>query len=404
MSQAPDHIAQVLDLFIARQAERDSELGRFQGLESDYDEEYDTPAPVYDSYLERGVTSVQAMINFAPSEFNTLWDTVSKYVATRWNVGRGRRSATSAKDVFFMLLTVLKQAGTLEMHAESFKLKAPAFERMILSFLAVAGPKLYFDQVEQKARALTMTELVKNGRRFDCFPSALYATDVTFQQSNRPTGNMAEGKVYFSGKHKLYGLKVEVSVCPSGLAIDATEHEPGSTADIQLFNKNIEFHKAQRVKTTAEYGIDDDGPLLVEFPDEWCVLVDKGYQGLGDHVRAIHPKKKPKIAFLAYEDQVINRKISHDRIIVENFFGRLCGLWRVCSDNYRWNEDNYDMIFKTAIGLTNFHIRRNPLREADRERYHQIEARRREIGREAQRKRRLSQEKYRQRKRAHQES
>lgn len=53
-----------------------------------------------------------------------------------------------------------------------------------------------------------------NNNSFANFKFAMYATDVTFQQSFGPSGNLAEGKNYYSGKHLLYRYKVEVSVFP----------------------------------------------------------------------------------------------------------------------------------------------------------------------------------------------
>lgn len=44
------------------------------------------------------------------------------------------------------------------------------------------------------------------------FKYARYATDVRFPQAFRPNGNVQMSKVYYSGKHKLYGIEVEVSV------------------------------------------------------------------------------------------------------------------------------------------------------------------------------------------------
>lgn len=64
---------------------------------------------------------------------------------------------------------------------------------------------------------------------------ARYATYVTFQQSNPPSENMAEGKNYFSGKHKLYGYKVELSILPIGNFIRCTNHHPGSLSDLKYF-------------------------------------------------------------------------------------------------------------------------------------------------------------------------
>ena len=82
-----------------------------------------------------------------------------------------------------------------------------------------------------------MDKLYESRRKFLQDPMALYAADVTFQPSFRPSENMEEGNKYFSGKHKQYGYKVEVSVLPNGLALCCSEHEPGSVFDLTLFQR-----------------------------------------------------------------------------------------------------------------------------------------------------------------------
>lgn len=57
------------------------------------------------------------------------------------------------------------------------------------------------------------------------------------------------------------------------------------------------------------------------------MLVDKGFVGLANTIRVIRPKKKPPRRELTAADALKDRQISSDRIIVENFFGRLCTLW-----------------------------------------------------------------------------
>ncbi|KAH7474463.1 uncharacterized protein KRP23_8594 [Phytophthora ramorum] len=183
---------------------------------------------------------------------------------------------------------------------------------------------------------------------------------------------MAEVMPFYSANHKLYGLKVEVSVNPRGFAINCSDHARGNTPDITMFRDNTEFHDAIRLRCESDR-----------------------YQGLGDQKRCIHPKKGRN---LSRADQQFNDEVSSDRVIVENFFGRLCTLWRVCADKYRWSEDLYDDIFQICVGLTNFHIECNPLREHNAEEYAQREHRMLAIGKEKARKHRLSQEKYRRRK------
>lgn len=57
--------------------------------------------------------------------------------------------------------------------------------------------------------------------------------------------------------------------------------------------------------------------------------------------------------------------MSGDRVIGENVFGRMGLLWTVMNSKWKWAERNYDSIGGIFIAITNFHINRNPLRQAD---------------------------------------
>ena len=105
--------------------------------------------------------------------------------------------------------------------------------------------------------------------------------------------------------------------------------------------------------------------MVEEHDGLWAVLTDKGYQGAADVIRAIMPKKKTKGRSLSHDDQRINRKITSDRIIVETFFGRLSTLWAVMVNKWRWDEKQYDKIFRLCLSLTNLHVKSHPLRDED---------------------------------------
>ncbi|ETV99080.1 hypothetical protein H310_08508 [Aphanomyces invadans] len=93
-------------------------------------------------------------------------------------------------------------------------MKAPTLEKMIHRMIDLVEP----------VQPVTMTQQIERGRTFSNFPSALYCTDVKFQPSYRPTGRFDEAKHYYSGKHKLYGLKLEYSVAYPGVAVDLSKH------------------------------------------------------------------------------------------------------------------------------------------------------------------------------------
>ncbi|ETV69799.1 hypothetical protein H257_14624 [Aphanomyces astaci] len=64
-----------------------------------------------------------------------------------------------------------------------------------------------------------------------------------------------------------------------------------------------------------------------------------------------------------------NRRVSSDRIVVENFFGRVCSLWRISSTTFTWGEKIYLSLQKTTFALTNFHLSLLPLRAEDENYY-----------------------------------
>ena len=87
-------------------------------------------------------------------------------------------------------------------------------------------------------------KLISDKSLFKNFKFAVEAIDVTFQMAKRPSGNMQEGKLYFSKKHNLYGYKVEVTVRPNGIASSYSKHYPGSTSDINiLYDRKEETKK-----------------------------------------------------------------------------------------------------------------------------------------------------------------
>ncbi|RQM19332.1 hypothetical protein B5M09_010794 [Aphanomyces astaci] len=184
-------------------------------------------------------------------------------------------------------------------------------------------------------------------------------------QTNVPSGSYAEKKLFYSGRHHLYGHKVEASVFPNGFAINCTSYYKGSVSDKTIFDENLDFHAANLCKEATDMDLADADGLGPDRELRWAVLVDKGYQGAQRNVRAVLQLKKPMGGILTFEELRRNDRIASDRVIVENFFGRLKTLWGVCSDTYRWNRKTYDVVFQTCMAFTNAHVRFHPLRAED---------------------------------------
>lgn len=220
----------------------------------------------------------------------------------------------------FITLLVLKHGGQWYFLAILFNMKGLYFERFILKYIGQILPILYSGMVEFSEEHYTITRLRTDGHTFRNVPYSRYATYVTFQQGYLPTGTMVEGNSYFSGNLKLYGSKVDVSVLPSGLTIHSTVHYPGPVSDLDIFRRARTFHETSTAQSESDTGKEDVGILSAEFGGRWAILLDKGYQGVQEFLRGVHPIRNPINDCLTVSEERLNEKMSGDRDIVESLF------------------------------------------------------------------------------------
>ncbi|KAH9106588.1 hypothetical protein AeMF1_017852 [Aphanomyces euteiches] len=182
-------------------------------------------------------------------------------------------------------------------------------------------------------------------------------------------------KRYFSGKHKMYGYKIEASVSPAGAYVMMSTHRPDSVSDMSIFLERVAMHRQAVKKSKEEEKAVDLGEGSTNFPRSWAILMDKGYEGVDDAIRSIRPKKKPIASNLDRMDLERNLRVSSDRVNVENAFGRTCSLWMASYVTFKWSESKYDRIQRLCFALTNFHTSLHPLRRDDSEFYKSVLAR-----------------------------
>jgi hypothetical protein len=111
----------------------------------------------------------------------------------------------------------------------------------------------------------------------------------------------------------------------TGRAIHIVAGIPGATHDFRLFQDNI---------PSVEQ-------LVAQHPGEpVAILGDKGYKGKVNSktILLVTPYKTPRNGRLSQTQLFENIILSRKRVVVENYFGRLSGKFRVLV--HRWNHDD----------------------------------------------------------------
>ncbi|KAG3129634.1 hypothetical protein PI126_g20876 [Phytophthora idaei] len=290
-SATPIHAAELL-----RRLAEDSALVHDDVVQNDFldsdDDADDTSAdfdsPLLDGYFESGgPDAVVTLTNFALTEFHLLWAHVEPELTRRWASGRGRKSTTTVKDAVMMFLCVLKHNGTWQKHTIDFGFKAPTFEKMMYRVLEIITPVLNI--------------------AFVCPPS------MATQRANSST-------------FRHY---------PNARVVFLTNHMPGSVSDITIMANHSKYHQRLLEKNNQERLIEDNGEGSEQYQEAWAILADKGYQGGASMLRVVRPKKKPCNGELTADELARNARVSSDRVLVENFFGRVCLLWKIMHNRER---------------------------------------------------------------------
>jgi hypothetical protein len=98
------------------------------------------------------------------------------------------------------------------------------------------------------------------------------------------------------------------------------------------------------------------------------IMADLGYLGITRTCPgAILPHKRPARGELTSEQNQQNRILSRDRILVGNSFARWKMLFGICHEVFRGEIKLLGTIVRVTLAITNWHIRRHPLRRPDEE-------------------------------------
>ena len=245
-----------------------------------------------------------------------------------------------------IFLQWLKFGQTYQQLADSFKLKTTRVQTAISDLWNPAIRVLTANLIPLKPYNYVPT------RSFDNYPHAVGALDATLIPVLKPL-NHQEARKYLSGKHRRYGIRLQVLVAPDGHVIHYGGIIKGSKHDFTLYQRSmlvrdmletVELANGERISTRR------------------AILADGGYQGIAaTYPEAVIPRRRRPHGQLSEEDQRFNSTLSHDRIVVERYFGRLKAYWGIIQKPLRIDKVSLDGLMKILGCLTNLKIEHAPL-------------------------------------------
>lgn len=354
-------------------------------LDEEFDEEDVTT--IYSHVMSKsgGSEKLRTLTNYYPGELLELWSIVKKHVLKKR--GRGKKSSVAPMDRFIITLAHLKHTQQFNKLGLDFGIDQSTANTLFHETLSIIDAPLK----RALRRKMTMNELRENETAFTTRPSVLVLTDVHFHKSHRPAGRFSEMKHYFSGKHKDYGLKVATVHYANGMCVHISKHEPGSVHDFAIFKKNLSSYEKILEKEEDEKSLDDNDPLSEEYPNQWSIMGDSAYTGADKHIRAFFIKKR---SLQTSSDRNLYEKLSNERVLIENWYGRMLNLWGIMRKTYTYEHERYDTLFSVLASLTNYSVLKSPMRNDEGVYYRQMVRQFIEEGKKRQEKRKQQRIKY----------
>lgn len=149
----------------------------------------------------------------------------------------GIKCFVAGKDMLLTLFTTMINGRHLDVLGKFFAISTLSIETVISKCSVLISGHIYKTFVSYLTDSVSLQDLEEMKCTVYNLPNALYAVDGASQRSFQPSGSIEEGKIYFSGKHHLHGVKVEVGVLPNSLASCFKNHYPGSILDSGTFQR-----------------------------------------------------------------------------------------------------------------------------------------------------------------------
>ncbi|KAJ5071180.1 ubiquitin carboxyl-terminal hydrolase [Anaeramoeba ignava] len=206
------------------------------------------------------------------------------------------------------------------------------------------------NELKNQIHWISKKEQEKNNIGFPNYPKAMAVVDATVQEIQRPK-NKTKRTLTYSGKHKKYCFKSLTIHSPNGLMMDCVPGVTGKNHDKIVWDITDWSDKCEEIVR------DKNGKKKKK---RYQILADSGFQGIQKQCKAVLPSKKTS-AGLTQEKIHNNIKLSSDRVLVENYYGRL-KKFNIMMFKFRGNMTDFRLLFVICSALTNLKIQLTPLR------------------------------------------
>lgn len=132
-------------------------------------------------------------------------------------------------------LCYLKHYETMDKLKDTFAISKTCLYNLLEATVEAITPVLYEHFVVHLADRLDDDE-----EEPELFPEAKFVMDATFQPIWTPAGTFNEKKRYYSGKHKMYGLKSQCLHDRKGRVVHCVPGERGAIHDFSLCRDHMD--------------------------------------------------------------------------------------------------------------------------------------------------------------------
>ena len=287
------------------------------------------------SYIKKNPNSTKRLIGLKEEQLNILIDQAQQYEQKKKEeiakteirlikAGGGRKSILNKEEQIILTLYYLHNYPTFEMLGIYFNVSESTAHNIFHYWLNILNELLPSSLLEQVKKNQSDSEWI-----LEILTELELLVDSYEQDRERPS-TYEEQKKYYSGKKKSHTFKNQLITTPNGQEIvDVIVGEPGPRSDMTLWREqSTKFPKTQKYNG------------------------DKAYIG-EEQIKT--PKKKPKNKEMPAEIKEENKKKSQQRIFVEHLI-RILKIFKVASEKFRLNRQNYSQVILTVCGLVRLRI------------------------------------------------